>query len=65
MERRGQKDQMERIRSRRIGGAQDGTGSVDISRENRFAANALALSSGRWDVTERDGTGRHLEGRDG
>ena len=39
--------------------------SVDISRENRFAANTLALASGGWNVMERDETGRRGTGRGG
>ena len=38
---------------------------VDISRENSFAVNTLALASGGWDMTERDGTGRKGTGLDG
>ena len=30
----------------------------NISPENRFAVNTLALASGGWDVMERDGKGR-------
>ena len=36
---------------------------VDISRENRFAVDTLALAIGGWDVTERDGLDG--KGRDG
>ena len=45
--------------------AQDETESVDTSRENRFAVNALASVSGGWDVPERDGRGRRETGLDG
>ena len=33
--------------------------------ENRFPVNTLALASGGWDVTKRDGTGRKGSGLDG
>ena len=39
--------------------------SPDISRENSFAVNTLALANGEWDVTERDEIGRNGMGLDG